>query len=714
MVRRMDGRKLRAWLAFAVALAVIASCSILMVWWRGDFHRSKIVAESPSALPGSRLVIQRKIETPEPKLDIDGIWRLAAQHPSVMADHLPTWLGLMMREKQYADVEGLSLVAILKRPWWYPSISIFQEARVRAMLAEGQYTRALSEAKGYYNVAPLADTPTAVDLLAQAVAKTSGARAAEEFRADQMAGLAEAKGQGAASGENLLKSTKVDDSLLVHSIAMTRAGSQTSFGNQISQGNLLLLADRPAEAEQSFIKACEYAKEDWDLSNALEGIARGMRNQDGSLVRPRIFLQLLKTGEPTTAVGIALSPKLDKELLREAALGIELPKSNAVARGELSHPGDSAESVDLPMVEEPFDLRANDLPENDPVILSRLGTQGDLRLRRWMMRWEKLSLLGQQLNEQDRDALVSILAQSKLDTGLLLQVAEAFQGISHDKISSWVWLTSCARRNDPALADWLARWPEGLSAGKPPTASDRADLAGIIDRDTLSSRLLQQIGSLFNESGGDSKTTAVIYNVVVSRGHSELGRLRTGSSESAPILLAMKGCETLFWDRVEDGDDQYAKEIFVISTDIEKWAPPDDPTLGWTVGWAQIGRAECFYVWGNMNEGLAAIRAIDTEKLTGSQILAAAWIKGLIYQAAHLDVDAIQQVEICARDANFKYADLALRQLFGELVSAHRISEAKAARDEYVKRYGKCEYTHQMDLSLQSVGLENQLIQDAQ
>ncbi|MGA2443057.1 MAG: hypothetical protein ABSH08_19055, partial [Tepidisphaeraceae bacterium] len=386
----MGGRKIKAWVAFSVSLATIVLACLGGFWWTAGpwiFYSRETKYIPVAATPATVLVapivndpnmtVFQSGNAADRQAVLDGIWRLAAQRPSVMADHLLNWYGPLMQQKQFADVEGLSLVAILKRAWWYPAIATCQEARVRALLAEGQYTKTLADAKSYYDIAPLADTPTAIELLGRALEKARGPNAAAEFRRQQQArmGIADI---GACGSKGLLTSIKVDDSRLKQAIAITRVRSTFPFANQISQGNLLLLADRPAEAEQSFIKACDYVKQDWDLPQALEGIARAIRDQDCSLERASKFITLLQAADSIAPTRITLPTQLNKWVLRSAARQIKV--SCSAARTQLPPPsGDEPDFVKLPPAssEAAFDLKANNLPITDPVLLSRLATQGD-------------------------------------------------------------------------------------------------------------------------------------------------------------------------------------------------------------------------------------------------------------------------------------------------------------------------------------------------
>jgi len=723
----MSGREIKAWLAFLLCLATILAVCFAMYWpnsWPGTSHSGEIkyvpvaaapIASAPALVgPVASDAIIARIQSnsaSDRQAVIDGIWRLAARQPSVMADHLLNWYGPLMEQKQYADVEGLSLLTILKRAWWYPQIATCQEARVRAFLAEGQYPQALAEAKSYYNIAPLTATPTAIDLLAQALAKTRGSEAAEKLRKEERAG-------NPILG--LLKSIKVDDSRLKFAISMTRPASAYPFDNQISQGNLLLLADRPLEAEQSFIKACDYAKKDWDLPKAIEGIARSVRDQDGSLARARLLVHLIKIGQPTVAAGITLPANLKGERLREAATEIDL--SAVPLRNALPPPrDDELAPVDLPAPssEVAFDLEPNNLPVNDPVLLARLATQGDPNLRTWMERWQRDSSYAQAVTETQREELTSILAHSKLPTLQLLKIANAVPANSIDKDTLCDWLTACAGRADSNLADWLQRWRQATATGISLSEADRAELTTVLGRTKLSCELLAQIGAVFNEASGDSRTTAVFFGEAVSRGHKQLSGLSTGNLEIGPVLRAMKGCESVLWECVDMGELKYVDRIDDLSRDIQRLVLPGDAALAWAVPWAKIDEAECVFLRDRSDGALAnfeqAIGAVGAwNSLTNEQKITIHWIEGLAYENAGQYDEAVPHLRIVADNLRYANAKAARVTLFMCLLAAHHEDEARQIYQSYSTLYGRDATTHYMQTLFDSRKMMSQSIIDAQ
>ncbi|MGD0766583.1 MAG: hypothetical protein ABSB42_00010 [Tepidisphaeraceae bacterium] len=630
---------------------------------------------------------------------IDGIWRLAAKHPSVMADHLLGWLGPLMQEKRYTDVEGLSLVAILKCPWWYPSIATFQEARVRALLVEGQNAQVLSEAKSYYDLSPVADTPTAIELLAQALGKNRGPAVGEEFRKQATATLATSSQPGDLPA-TLLKSIQVDDSRYTHGIAMTGGASQEAFGNQMSRGDLLLLADQPIEAEKAFIKACQFAKNPWDLPQAVDGIARCLRDQTGSLKRTREFLRRLEAGESTVSIGVAFPGNLDREKLRESAIAVDLPNGNSVARADLPNPPDSAvEEVDLPPAssETPFDLEANNLPTNDAVLVLRLGTMGDPVLRNWLVQWQ--ARLGRQAHIDARSiepgapkSLGEALDRSPLPSATLLNIAVACFQISRDGKTAAAILSLAVPASDPALRDWLVAWQDDLSDGTQVSDTKLDELGRTLDHATCDCATLARLGRAIVDFSNDARVSGIICGAAMALGHQNLVAQKRLTPAGRAELAAMKDVEPIVWE-VNDiwGDHRYLKQLSDMSDDIQRLVPPQDPELGWLVNWARIVNAETLYARGRFAEAWTAAQSLREDSDTGpgwgdSQKVALHWLEAMILDAQQRPGEAIPHLEIVAEDSSSQHPGEALVRLVGALARTGQVDEAQKRLEEWIRR----------------------------
>jgi hypothetical protein len=87
----------------------------------------------------------------------------------------------------------------------------------------------------------------------------------------------------------VLSDVKVDDR--VYHSAIARFQAQEGFDSSMAAGNLLLLADRPLEAIESFHQAYHAAENDRHREAAVNGIARSLRAQYGGYGRSRAFLR---------------------------------------------------------------------------------------------------------------------------------------------------------------------------------------------------------------------------------------------------------------------------------------------------------------------------------------------------------------------------------------------------------------------------------------
>jgi hypothetical protein len=424
------------------------------------------------------------------------------------------------------------------------------------------------------------------------------------------------------------------------------------------------------------------------LPQALEGIARAIRDQDCSLERACKFITLLQAAHPIAPTRIILPTQLDKWVLRSAARQIQV--SCSAARTQLPPPsGNEPHFVTLPAPssEAAFDLKANNLPTTDPVLLSRLATQGDPDLRYWMIHWQHEFSLGQLVNEHNREELVQILGRSKLPLTMLLQMADGYHAITHDSNSSEAWLIGCASQTDADFAVALDQWWRGLASGQTADEAQRQKVQIESGRGNLSSELLYQVGDLSSVVAHDPQTTAMLFAAAVSHGHSELDHLPMGSTKALPTLQAMKRCEPMLWNAVNTGNPEYVRSIDILNSDIEKWIRPDDPTLGWAVAWAKIGRAECQYLWGKNDEAIAQCEQIDSSGLSQDQREGLAWISGLAFFSKGCFADAAIQFRAVANDSNYKYAENASRFLIVSLARSARADEANARFDDWVRRY---------------------------
>ncbi len=638
------------------------------------------IADAFQAVGGDPATLNAWLSSDVNKDMIDGIWRLAASNPEKMAEHLPAWLAPLMRAQRFSDVEGLSLIAMVTKPSDTALVSTCQEAHVRAMLADGDYTQALPEAKVFYNIAPLSQSTTAINLLADALAKTKGFDVAQQFRKQQSAGMT-SSGERAATNTCLLKSIDVNTSRFAQAIDRTANGSRYPFQNQISRGNLLLLADRPAEAQESFTKACGYVQSNWDVVEALKGIARTMRDQDCATYRATTWVNSLKAERSTKPSQISLPASLDIGRLRDAAREINI---TAPSRADLPPPQTEAfSSVQLPPASSQSEFS---LPLNDPILLARLAPQSDPRLRSWLDRWQSDLSFGRAIDQMQQTELTEILSRSTLPLPALLHMANAFQASGGNVNVAFLWMTTCIQEADPRLASWLENSERESLDQNSSHAGSQLDLATILAKSPLSCESLYEFGGLLNTIINDPQDTAVAYAAAISRGHQELDSSDGFDHQTTRILVVMKNCEPLLWDRVNTGDSQYVDSIYILNCDIEKHVHSDDSTLGWAVPWAKIGIAECSYLKHDPESSLSILQLTQSQSLPEDQQIGLAWARALPLSELGRHAQAAIQLRIVATHAG-PHQEQAWPLLITELCRLHRGSDAESAFVEYRQRY---------------------------
>jgi hypothetical protein len=218
------------------------------------------------------------------------------------------YVSALMNAKHYAEADELALAAIVA---WPQDLGLDQQMlniRIQAMLALGKPDQALQDAKSLYNVSSMQDMPAAMLMVAQCLNANhpKDLSWAERFRQEQVAGaifnghiVVQANGdpnrppelerapvihpttQPNVGGPPLLASIHVDDSAYSNAV-------EHSFGEDYpalcGRGNLLLMADRTAEARVVFGRAYAVGAQQ-NLADASSNIARCMKAEDGSIGR---------------------------------------------------------------------------------------------------------------------------------------------------------------------------------------------------------------------------------------------------------------------------------------------------------------------------------------------------------------------------------------------------------------------------------------------
>lgn len=184
-------------------------------------------------------------------------------------------------------------------------IERLQTLRIKALLSAGKNAEALSAAKGLFNVSSMAGTANAIKTFAGCLAAANGDDVAivEKYRDEQVkgagAGNAELRMQNAekadagettrpadegAKASSVFAAIKVDGAVYADALSKISRPMpmEEDIGKLLRTGNLLLLADRPADARLWFEQANRVCK-DGDLGQVTEALARVMKAEDGTI-----------------------------------------------------------------------------------------------------------------------------------------------------------------------------------------------------------------------------------------------------------------------------------------------------------------------------------------------------------------------------------------------------------------------------------------------
>ena len=210
------------------------------------------------------------------------------------------WLKELLKQKRYDDVEKLALSTMCRFPYNLKFLEAFQERRIRAKLDQGKADEALILSKSLYNVCAMSSTSHAIDLVCECIQAMNKDKdpegAVKKFKLQQVLGAAPpSTTQPAADSKDqqtVFKSIKVDPAS--YQDAITTAESDfDGIDGLFAKGNLMLLADQPAQARVPLEKAYKTATEK-DLAAGAEGVARAMRAEDGCVGRANAWVLSLR------------------------------------------------------------------------------------------------------------------------------------------------------------------------------------------------------------------------------------------------------------------------------------------------------------------------------------------------------------------------------------------------------------------------------------
>jgi hypothetical protein len=218
----------------------------------------------------------------------------------VPAESWRDWFPVLVAQKRYADIADLCLRGLGGRPE-SRAYAYLLPARISALIALDQTADALQTAKSYYNVSDAHHMPNAMSymILAFAKAHPDDPQIGAKFRAEQASATPPAEG-------SILHGITIDatpyETALAHWKAASDAGSVT---DGLDYATLLLIVDRPAEAEPLFRKLLPLCTKKPDIAAAMDGIAASLRAQDQNPLRANKFLATTTApaAEPTPPKG---------------------------------------------------------------------------------------------------------------------------------------------------------------------------------------------------------------------------------------------------------------------------------------------------------------------------------------------------------------------------------------------------------------------------
>jgi hypothetical protein len=201
-----------------------------------------------------------------------------------------------MKAGRYQDVADCALLAVLNVDD-LPLVENCLMFRAQALLELNKPQQALQAAKSFYNVCTINNTKRAIDLVATCLAKCypDDGSIADRYRSEQIAAadLTIEAGSPTQSHEaptaSIVKAVPLNDALFANAVEESQDRSDL-----INYGNLLLIADRGAEAEKIFREQYRDAKTKLQLANATDGIARCLKAEDGNIHRAKEWLRLAK------------------------------------------------------------------------------------------------------------------------------------------------------------------------------------------------------------------------------------------------------------------------------------------------------------------------------------------------------------------------------------------------------------------------------------
>ncbi len=279
------------------------------------------------------------------------IWRQLDENPTNAVRELRMkWSRLLIQAKRNQEVADLAVEAAMAAPAESAALEDLFVLRTQALLALGKPDEALVSAKSAFNISGMAGTSRTLQVMAECLRRThpNEPLILDRFRREQAAaaGAAVSDSPGAAPepGEARPEPAKplakkaessppppsgYGTSLLVKGIAVNGAAYRKRLSEiqgddyraYTARGNLLLLADSPAEARVMFEYAYSLAIEK-DMTAATENLVRCVKAEDGGIGRANAWVLSLRP-PPKSAPGGKSPTVPEKAPVGETA---EVPK----------------------------------------------------------------------------------------------------------------------------------------------------------------------------------------------------------------------------------------------------------------------------------------------------------------------------------------------------------------------------------------------------
>jgi hypothetical protein len=266
--------------------------------------------------------IAKQLSSPDSATVADGLKEIHTEMrrdaPRALGDIRGPFLTALMNAKHYAEADRLALEGIVAVPQDLGSDQFLLTIRIQALLALGKADEALQAAKSLYNVSSMNDLPQAMLLVAQCLnaAHPKDLTWAERFRQEQVAGaIFDGQIVVQANGDPN-RPPVLEPAPTTHPATQPDVGAATilasihivdpAYSNAVEhwfgedyaglcgKGNLLLMADRAADAKIVFDRAYSLGAPQ-NLADASENIARCMKAEDGSIARANAWILSLRT-----------------------------------------------------------------------------------------------------------------------------------------------------------------------------------------------------------------------------------------------------------------------------------------------------------------------------------------------------------------------------------------------------------------------------------